>query len=305
MRWNVLTYVVLVFFTLKCTQVKAQESENYLKVYGLRGKVKSLKQSTFEAIDKFGVVQKGKRIDIDNDFDFNRLLYFNENGDWTTIFDFDSLGNLSSKTVCTYDSESKLIELTVSSGADQLTEKHVYNYIQGRISQIAHYDSVGNLLKKTLYEYDNMNQKIESREYLVDGTKGEKETWAYDKQGVLVEHCNYRASGALSIRKKYDKNGNNIENNFTQFGIQFLHRYDKNGNAVESTLKNTDGETKSYYEYNSNGDKIRIKHVVGKDTDITAYEYTYDQHHRNWIKRIEYHNSIPKYFVEREIEYYQ
>ncbi len=301
MKCNVLKYSVFLFFMFSCTQIKAQGPENDLKVHDLSGKVKSCKQSTFEAVDKFGVVQKGKR--IDEHFESNQLLYFNEIGKCVTTFDYDSSGKLESKAVCIYDSGSKLIEETVYASSGQLTEKYICTYSQGRISQLAKYNSAGGLLKKTLYEYNSMNQKIESREYLVDGTKGEKETWKYDKQGVLAEYSNYEGSGELSYTIKFDKNGNALESNFIKLGFKFFNRYDANGNKIESTQKDVNYEIKHFYTYDDKRNLIKEKQVSNGDTDLTTYEYTYDQH-QNWIKRIEYLNGIPQYLVEREIEYY-
>ena len=89
----------------------------------------------------------------------------------------------------------------------------------------------------------------------------------------------------MKLTFKYDYKGNLIESNWYysdgNFNSKFTYKYDDKGNEIERNLYKSDGS-------------LDVK---------CTYKYEYDEKY-NWIKKIEYRNRIPKFILEREIEYY-
>jgi hypothetical protein len=90
-------------------------------------------------------------------------------------------------------------------------------------------------------------------------------------------------------------------------GNKSTWKYDNRGNMIEALLYNSDGEAgkKMIFKYD---DRCNIIEETTYNSDGSIYEawnykYEFDKQ-GNWIKRIEYISIIPKYIVERGIEYY-
>ena len=76
----------VLFFS--CTKTdKPKEQKTDLEILNLKGKVKQVKESTFEAIDKFGEIVKGDR----TNYLENSRIIFNESGD--EIEEYFALGS--------------------------------------------------------------------------------------------------------------------------------------------------------------------------------------------------------------------
>jgi hypothetical protein len=108
--------------------------KNDLLDLGLKGKVKTLTETEFKVVNKFGEIQKGEIIDKD-------------------IYTFNEIGNKIEKTH--YGSDGSLIE------------NDIYKYDdKGNKTEENQYNSAGSLTSKSTYKYsdkDNMTEEEEDR----------------------------------------------------------------------------------------------------------------------------------------------
>ena len=159
---------------------KKSEKKNDLTEENLKGKVKSIKETTYKAVDKFGQIEKG---DVLNNY-FN---IYNEKGNKIEDNSYDSDGSLNSKTTYKYDKKGNKIEENI-------------------------YDSNGKFVRKTTYKYDKKGNIIEEKSYYPDGSLIYKNTYKYDEKGNMIEENWYESDGSLyekhTYKYEYDKNNN-------------------------------------------------------------------------------------------------
>lgn len=145
---------------------KKSEKKNDLTEENLKGKVKSIKENTYEAVEKFGQIEKGDALYDDDAFPFT---IYNEKGNKIEENHYDSDGSLDKKYTYKYDKNNNLIE-----------ENHYY--------------SDGILYSKNTYKYDENGNKIEENWYNSDGSLYEKHTYKYeyDKNNNWTQRIKYK-----------------------------------------------------------------------------------------------------------------
>ena len=165
------TLTLLVLFVALITQSCSNEKiENGWTRDNLQGKVLSLSEFSYEAKDRFGNIEKGKRTSP------NHNKKYDENGNVTERNDYNSDGSLEVKTTYKYDENGNE------------TEKNYYN-------------SDGSLGDKRTHKYDENGNKTERNSYNSDGSLSKKKTYKYDKKGNEIEVNKYNSDG--SLRSKY------------------------------------------------------------------------------------------------------
>ena len=118
--------IILVILSVLCLVSygqleKKSEKKNDLTEENLKGKVKSIKETTYKAVDKFGQIEKG---DVLNNY-FN---IYNEKGNKIEDNSYDSDGRLHSKYTYKYDEKGNMIEENWYESDGSLYEKHTYKY---------------------------------------------------------------------------------------------------------------------------------------------------------------------------------
>jgi len=282
-------FLLFVVLILSSSSVNKQKSD--LDKENLKGNVKSLRQVSFYAVEKFGAITKGKRggesLIESNDF-HNK---YNEKG---FLIERNSYldGTLYLIEIYTYDDNDNNIEVFQSTSEGE-NGKVIYNY-----------DDKGNLIEENSYypddslkasykytnKYDNNDNLIEQNTYLSNGSLSWREIYTYDKNGKLIENNKYQSNGSFDNKDtfKYDNNGYLIE--ITRYlpdsSLYYKDRYiyDEKGNPIERNYdRPSDGKFTTSF----------------KDT----YQYDYDEKN-NWIKKVHFKDKIPKHIIEREIKYY-
>lgn len=264
-----------------CTSSKEDIKENDWKQYKLSDKVKSLKATTYKAVEKFGEIEKG---DIIPSFE-NKQLVFNLEGKITEENLYDSDGGLLHKDEYKYDMKGIIIEINRYDSDGSLFEKTLSkNDEKGNLVESNIYDSDGNLSSKIVFKCDKEGKINEYNIYDSDGNLEQKYLIKYDKEGNQVELNLYDSDGSHSTKNKYDEKGNQVEmivyRSDGSFSYNNLYKYDKKGNLTE----------------NISVDKLDQKWEY-------KYEYEFDNK-GNWIKKIEFLNNMPRVIIEREIEYF-
>ena len=118
--------IILVILSVLCLASygqleKKSEKKNDLTEENLKGKVKSIKETTYKAVDKFGQIEKG---DVLNNY-FN---IYNEKGNKIEENWYNSDGRLHSKYTYKYDEKGNMIEENWYESDGSLYEKHTYKY---------------------------------------------------------------------------------------------------------------------------------------------------------------------------------
>ena len=278
----------------------------------LKANVKVLTEiSHFES----GKSQPGKK----GSFIEHTKCVFNNNGYITEKYRYNAAGNVLIKTINTYDTN-------------------------GNLTKKVRYSSIDSLLTKTIFSYDNKGNNIEENEYNSDGSLWQRRIFKYNDQGNLIERYRYDLYGSLLAKKtifKYDEKGNKTEetryNEDKSLLASHTYKYDKKGNVIENaeycsneingkfnqltyksvydnksnkiTEKKYDSEdillSTSIYKYNEKDDLVGFKKFKpdGKIIIEWTQALEYDKKN-NFIKLTRYEDSVAKFMIEREIEYY-
>ncbi len=195
------------------------KKKNDLTEENLKGKVKSIKETTYEAVDKFGQIEKGNVFYDRFSLLFNSpfTIIYNEKGNKIEKNYYNSDGSLKSKTTYKYDEKGNNIEENI-------------------------YGSDGSLKSKTTYKYDKKGNNIEENTYDSDSRLNFKATYKYNEKGNIIEKNYYDSDGRLNFKAtyKYDKKGNNIEYNICysdgsldKTTYKYKYEYDKNNNWTQ------------------------------------------------------------------------
>ena len=302
---KIITLFISILFMIGCNTNKSK-IETDLEKQGFKGKVKSIKSTTYEAIEKFGEIQKVEEIS-------KLLSSFNEKGNF--------IENILE--------ENRKIDSK---------QTYIYND-QGNIIDKKEYDSEGNLKLQTTYNYDEKGNKLEENTFGGFGTQ--KTTYKYDDKGREVESLitlsfqGINGSAELRITKEYDQKGNIIEeknyNNHNKLSSKGIYTYDERGNKIKEIFINLDSkkpEEKNIYIYDKNNNKIEVqKYISGNLSEKTIIKYDekgniLEEHITDFnknmsfkivykndkignpIEKIYYNNEIPYIVDEIEIEYY-
>ena len=181
--------IILVILSVLClVSCNQSEKKNDLTEENLKGKVKSITENTYEAVDKFGQIEKGDIL-VDSSAvytDDGRFKIYNEKGNKIEENYYNSNGRLYSKTTYKYDEKGNMIEDNFYDSDD------------------------GSLIYKNTYKYDEKGNKIEEYHYDEDGKFNYKYTYKYDEKGNNIEKNNYDSNGRLDSKYtyEYDKNNN-------------------------------------------------------------------------------------------------
>jgi hypothetical protein len=278
------TTIILSLVLFSC---KSNTQKNSLETMHLNGKIKSIKEYSYLANEKFGLIHKGER-KREYSWEYDLVYIFNKCGSKIEERNIYLNDDTQSKRIFTFDNNEMLIES---------------NY----------YDSKNNLISKTKMKNDDKGNEIELNDYNSYGELNTKWLYKYDSRDNQIEGNNYSSDGNLSSRwtYNYDSNGNKIETNcFDSNGnisFKWATLYDKKGNAIECKYLNSLGTITSKWtmEYDENNNKTVYNYndFENNTAENRTYKYDYDKTN-NWTRQIIFKNGIPLFIIEREIEYY-
>ncbi|MDR1679354.1 MAG: hypothetical protein LBR81_06195 [Prevotellaceae bacterium] len=312
---------------LSTTGVWAQEltkipehpsSNNSIKFFG---KIKSVKETGYDVVEKFGEISKGKvRYTKAYKCDAKKHLTEYDYDNTKTIIKYDEKGrktekstytneNLDSTIVWKYDKKGNVTERS-SYGADKvLFAKIKWKYNdKGMWIEEGRYDSLGNTVLKEIRDYDAQGYYTEHSLYK-DGKLEWKCTHKLDSKGNQVENVRiiyhedygYGDRDTLWIRQfKYDEFGNMVEfdeedQRDLTYRKQFL-KYNKDEILIEyKDFEKTAGPSyHNYFQYrNSNGD-LQLKYGVDSYPHSTVW----------WCRKYDEKGNLIEY-LQKEIEYLQ
>jgi len=289
-------------------------------------KIKSLKETSFEAITECILIEEGK-IDIESGFNFyhrifnkegslleETILYDGVNKYKTTLFDrtgnifeiryFKDDGTLQNKTIFFYDNghltESKEVN---QDGTEYISSIYKIN-TKGEKVELRNFTSDGIEWRHIKYDYDERGKVILIEEYS-DGTLTGRYQRKYDELGKIIyfseTHWNSPGEFEEVIEYKYDDGKIIQENHFNlkgQLTVKKTKIYNEIGNLIKVETYNYE----SYHErlvkesFDNNGNLLEITHYIPDEIGRTHHKkYSYDDKN-NLINEIEEISNITKIF---------
>jgi hypothetical protein len=244
----------------------------------LKGKVKSVKEVTYRAVDKFGQIHKGEIIE-------RRTNKYNNKGHLTEQFKMEDEESNTKTFTYKYDNNGKRIEESVYNSDRKLSGKQFYKYNNaGKLTGCLIYNGLdSSLVGKFLYQYSD-NGNCEERLYSAYGMLSKKTI--YDSNYNLLEEYAYNDDdGDLEEKNVYEYKDGYLINIFT---------YNYFDNLIQEMSCNDKGDVIEvvFYEY-------------GKAEKYTS-TYKYDTK-GNWIEQaiIKSEANIVLRIETREFEYYE
>lgn len=128
------------------------EKKTDLQEANLKGRVKSVREIPYDAVEKFGKVEKGSMRGFSYD---NAYVLYNEQGNIVERNGYNADGSLEYKLTYQYDNKGNIVE---------------ENW----------YDPYVSLDSKWTYQYDNKGNKVEENGYNADGSLDFKSTYQYE-----------------------------------------------------------------------------------------------------------------------------
>lgn len=275
-----------------------------LKSLELKGKVLSVSDFSFVAVEKNGIVVKGVEIENypdDKKLRWNKSLYLNRNtlSDYRTIkykYYFDVNGkNIQKEEYMSisklpysisnyiYGNNHRLLEvkekIIFTEGTIPLNSK--YTYENRKVKQIDKYRK-NKIWERTLFEYENENLKSIK---IFDDNGDLSESYVYDYNDNVLSSVRIISMGYYEDEEKgYLKS-------------EKIIKFDNKGSEIYDYSKDLNEEGDYYFiderntEYNSLGKRIRsiskwykYKNNSKYDAYVNIYKYIYDD--KNKIKEI-------------------
>ena len=228
---KVLTIVLAMFCLASCEK---STQKNDLAELKLNGKVKSIREIPYKAVEKFGEVVKGDALG------FEQILQitFNEKGNKIESNSFNSDGSLSFKYTYKYDDKGNIIESNSFNPDGSLSFKYTCKYDdKGNQIESNSFNPDGNLVDKYTYKYDDKGNKIELNYFNSDGSLFLKSTSKYDDKGNEIERNSFISDVNLddkyTYKYTYDQQGNWIQ----QIAYKVKNGVEKPSRIVERTIE--------------------------------------------------------------------
>ncbi|MFH1004720.1 MAG: hypothetical protein V1781_04395 [Bacteroidota bacterium] len=245
--------------------------ENNLQKMNLCGKVKSITEISYRALEKSGKIIKGEkeiRVFLGND----KHILFNDKGniiEKILYWLWDDGNTYSAKLTYKYDEKENLIEKNECK-------------------------SDGTLNMKWIYKYDEKENRIEKNEYESDEILNRKYIYKYDEKGNISEE---KGNISEEIRCVSDKNS---------YSTKWTYKYDEKGNISEESEYESDGKLNRTHKYDEKRNLIEETYYKSDGTLFVKWTHKYEcDEKNNCIRQIDYENKIPQYILEREIKYYE
>lgn len=301
-------------------KMEVPKQPTQLEYMWLKGPVKKIMQTTYQAYQRDGQIIQGKVI-LDNSYHgLNFIRIFDETGTYIKTKDFGP----TMYHFKTYDAKGRAVdEINYMRGKFYSKNVHVYNKWE-RLSEIIVTDITGKLMYRTFDTYDEEGKKLDHKHFNgVEETVVAYSVNTYNEMGKQISDIEYdmvKNDGSIKrqILHKYDERGNclgySIEylDDMKPHSSSMAHVFNEHNDIIETTMYDADGNVKhtstQTYEYDENGKKIVPYHppYIHQPDELEegeTEEVTEDSH-GNWTKKTKFINKLPVSIMYREIRYY-
>lgn len=244
----------------------------------LQGKVKTVEEYQFKAVEKFGEVVQGEPFRAEG---WDMRYVFDKNGYCTKVHQMTPEGEDVGTITYLYDKQGRKVVEKNFDSAENFIDELSFNYDKdGRLVKIQKFLKDNNAAGSVIVDYKD-NTKT-TKHYNFKGDLLQTETQTLSKHNYPLETKIFGKDGNLvSWRKeKYSVDGlreNMVgyeDDGSVAFDVNFT--YDKYGNMLSQT---------------------------GDDIIPMTIEYTYDEHN-NWVKAVSREGDTPLDVTIRVITYY-
>ena len=297
--------------------LRAQQKESEWQAQSLQGKVKTLEEKEYAAIQQTepvrgvdadfssyidtetGVVshqwtqftRKGhiaeeKFLDEKAHVTARTVYKYTEMGDLTELVEYNERGKKSGKTLYTYNSNRQFATETVFL-SDGSMESAVYYYNTDRLLDSVVWKTPQGF-RVEANRYNARKQLVEKR-FLENGQLKERRTFTFQSEGdLLLEEAYWKGDGTLDHR--------------------FTYSYDARRQLTAVTKWDKAGKMESInsWEYDPYGNitSDTWHNELGEQVSSVRYLYRYDDRH-NWVGQMSLdENRRPNTVIERVLTYY-
>lgn len=259
------------------------------------GNVKSLRETSYGVIEKFGKITKGKII-----LNFGKI-FFNRNGKEIEKYVYDRFNkDIETKWTYKYDDKGNVIEKNDYMFVQHLSTKSFKNkYYKGVL--VEQEEHLGNhLWKKIHYKYDDKLNVVQQVTYDKYGEIIERIIYRYDENGNVITkkwYLNNKLFSHKSYKYTFHKDFYKClvyrEDKRRRLVGKEIFNYDENGNIIEEIEYHTDGKIRrtKLNLYNVNGNIIKKKVYNHKGIMIIKNNFQYNNNEQ-LTKQINYDYSI-------------
>lgn len=250
----------------------------------LNDKVKSMKQTSYLAIQKGSDIERGQPHGEFADY------FFDSQGKITSQFSYDDKGRLLRKIAMEYDKDGLLVKKNERTDAGELTGYSIYTYNEYKqLKKQAIHDKRDSILNTVVYIYDPEGNLKEELWFNADSSPLCKYTYTVDAYGRMVEKNTpfYSNKESLYCSEKYEYN--------------FQNKIKEKKQYLPSSI-----DKKIYkYNYGKSGRVISGEEILpGNVKNVYNYKF-YNDGHGNWKKRIKFVGDKAVLYEERVYTYYE
>ncbi len=204
------------------------------------------------------------------------LVVYDTNGREIERTIYDDYGFLVGKVLHTHDANGNLIESVMSDEKGSLSERRVYTYTDGRLTQLVGYDASGAESFKQVNAYDD-NSRVREETLFVEGKAIGKTVYKYNPKGNRSEAAFYTADGAKADATIGPCMG----------AHRMTYTYDRTGKPILIVAFETDGKRQRSWRYSYDPKGQLAKDVRDSVWSLKTFVYSYEyDSHGNWIKQI-------------------
>lgn len=327
-------FICLVVLLLNWFPVFSQQKQSELELQHLQGKVKTLEEKEYNALEKeISDSTVEYLIDEETGIISHRLTEFNRRGNISEERIFDESGRLAAKTVYKHNEVGDLMEIHEYNEKGKKSGKTFFTYTSHRYyaSQTI-YLSDGSVEVATYY-YDAKNPKLDLLDSVVWKSPDETrvEVFYYSKNVQAKATSDQKGKSSLSkplplekrifVNRKlktvcsytYNENGDVITETYRTPGkspdSNYILSYTYNAQKQITSVTKSDArgmDHKIVWSYDDYGNVLAEKWYNGENEMISATKYVYCfDNQNNWTEQISFdENSRPNTIIFREISYY-
>jgi hypothetical protein len=241
----------------------------------LTGKVKSVRQRVYWALEKFGRIEKGKLQSRRNQ---DYLREYNSDGFLTEETFFDAQDSVTSRRTITYDNSGLLLKEELYERNGKLSSSVLYTYADGKLQQKEMLDAAGKLKERYAYTYYDTGWLMDEDKYNAGNQLSHKVVHVYDVHKY--------DGGKTAVEEPYLTEKQYYWGGGTPYKKEFMEYYAKEGPGRSDLVTLTtmryekkeaifDG-SESYSDYNRWGDFLHREVVNKQQEKVEIHEYTYD-----------------------------
>jgi len=251
------------------------ELERFLYQPNILGDVKKLKVRTY------GTNSDGR---IDRNMVLGGFDYvFNKDKSIIEQVRYEKGGTIDYKILCKYRADGNFDEVIEFDSSGEVETRSNYTYIGESLKSIVEHSYYDGEEYIEVQEFDEYGSKLMTK----SGDGGLVGRWEnfYDDKGRVIEIREFDTGGeAMSLKKtRYEEDQLIEEFEYCYDSFKMESRYDLKDNLLL--------DVNIVYEYDSNGNVVKSRDLGGISDISFIYDYTYDKQ-GNWISQEEYSEHV-------------